>query len=243
MITIPTTELIGGLSDVLPVITDPKSALAGVVVEWTGEALRFTTYDVYSGACVEWVPGEGAEGEIGDGDEAEDDDIAWGGDDDPWRTWIWLDHAKDIVKLFKLPAKLWRFPVQIKCTVAGDLMFERVDSPRGNRELRIPGDLDKARRDVPDVTAIANAYDRTPTEHAAGRFNAARLGAFGAVRPHGLMQMEFGTVNEPVGVRIGSRFHGFIYFADAKNVRPYNSLRDGAGVHVQESSVSDPEGA
>jgi hypothetical protein len=67
MITIPTTELIGGLTDVLPIITDPKSDLAGVVVEWDGEALHFTAYDVYSGATVLWIPGEGAARRCGSG--------------------------------------------------------------------------------------------------------------------------------------------------------------------------------
>lgn len=230
MITIPTTELIGCINDVLPVITDPKSDLAGVVIEWTGEKLVFTAYDVYSGGSVEWFPGEGAEGEIDMPEDSDHEDINWGGDDSPWRTWIWLAQAKDILKLFTLPAKLWRFPVQIKYVATGDLMIERVDSPRGNRELRVPGDPDKARKQIPDVAAIAMAMDRVPGDYAAVHFNHQRLGAFGTVRPHGTMVMEFGGLSDSVGVLIGSRYRGFIHFTDAKHVRPYNFLRDGSGL-------------
>lgn len=227
MITIPTTELIGGIQDMLPHILDEKSELAGLVVEWDGEVLWFTAYDVYSGATVQWVPGEGAEGEV---DEHEDDSIVWGGDDAPWRTWIWLPQAKEIVKLFKLPAKLWRTPVQIKCTPTGDLIIERTDSPRGNRELRVPGDPDKARKDVPDVRTIAAKTNVGGDLVGDMAFFHARLGAFGAARSHGTLTMCFGAAGDPTGITMGARYAGFIYPSGAKNVRPYNFLRDGSGV-------------
>jgi hypothetical protein len=146
MITIPTIELIGGIQDMLPIVLDDKSDLAGLAIEWDGESLHFTAYDVFAAATVQWTPGEGAEGDLDE--DAERDDVRWGGDDSPWRTWIYLDAAKEIVKLFKLPAKLWRTPVTLKCTPVGDLLIERIDSPRDNRELRVPGDPDKARRDI-----------------------------------------------------------------------------------------------
>jgi hypothetical protein len=230
MITIPTTELIGGLTDVLPVITDPKSDLAGVVVEWDG-ALHFTAYDVYSGATVLWIPGEGAEGDD-ESQEYDQDETDFGGDDAPWRTWIWLDSAKEILKLFKLPAKLWRTPVTLKCTPVGDLLIERIDSPRGNRELRVPGDPDKARSQIPHVGEIfAKAHDTAlPPREPVIAFFHQRLGAFGAARAHGTMTLWFGAEGEPTGVRIGTRYRGFIYPSDATNVRPFNLLRDGAGV-------------
>jgi hypothetical protein len=244
MITTPTTELIGCLSDVLPQISDPKSALAGVKVAWDGESLHFTTYDVYSGVTVEWTPGEGAEGDMENGPEGSewDDDIEWGGEDDPWETWIWLDHAKDILKLFKLPAKLWRFPVTLKCRPLGDLIVERVDSPRGNRELRIPGDRDMLKK-IPDVRAIANAEDRSEERRQVIRFSHQRLGAFGSIRAHGAMLMRFGSDDEPAGVLIGSRVAGFIYPVGAKNVRPYSFLRDASGFHPGQASSgkTDPD--
>ena len=238
-ITIPTTELIGCLSDVLPQISDEKGALAGVAIRWDGESLHFTTYDTYSGATVIWTPGDGAEGDVPevDGGEEAPDDIEWGGDDEPWETWIWLPHAKDIVKLFKLPAKLWRFPVTMKCSLSGDrLTIERTDSPKGERLLSIPGDRDKLKQ-IPDVRNFARDRGAVTTEYGAVTFTAARLGAFGNVRPHGHMTMEFGTLNDPTSIWIGSRFAGFVYPSTAKNVRPYNWLRDDSGVHIGKPDV------
>lgn len=228
MITIPTTELIGGIQDMLPHITDEKSSLAGLAVEWDGNALHFTAYDVYSGATVEWIPGEGAEGEIGDGDDLEDYD--WGGDDAPWRTWIWLPAAKEILKLFKLPAKLWRFPVTIKCTPGGDLIIERTDSPRADRYLRVAGDPDFARKNIPDVRNIATSPENTDTPKECQSYFHARLGAFGAARAHGTLTMFFGADSEPTGIMMGTRYRGFIYPSGAKGVRPFSLLRDGSGL-------------
>jgi hypothetical protein len=233
MITIPTTELIGGIQDMLPIVLNEKSDLAGLAIEWDGESLHFTAYDVFAAATVKWTPGEGAEGDGQIETEGSDDgyEPEWGGDDSPWRTWIYLDAAKEIVKLFKLPAKLWRIPVTLKCTPVGDLLIERVDSPRGNRELRVPGDPDKARRDIPAVSAIRHplglGIDGTL---ATASFFHARLGAFGAARAHGTLCMIYGGASEPVAVAMGKRYAGFIYPTDTKNVRPFNFLRDAGGV-------------
>lgn len=231
MITLPTTELIGGIQDMLPIVLDDKSDLAGLAIEWDGEALHFTAYDVFAAATVAWFPGEGAEGDVEENDEDLVDQEDWGGDDSPWRTWIYLDAAKEIVKLFKLPAKLWRTPVTLKCTPGGDLLIERVDSPRGNRELRVPGDPDKARRDIPTPDAIRNPLGIGISGFPESvDFFHARLGAFGAARAHGTLTMKFGSADNPVAVAMGRRYAGFIYPTSTKNVRPFNFLRDGAGL-------------
>jgi hypothetical protein len=245
MITIPTTELIGGLADVLPIISNPKAELAGVGIAWDGEALHFTTYDVNSGATVRWIPGEGAEGKWEEGEDPEEDfqDIVWGGDDAPWSTWIRIEQAKEILKLFKLPAKLWRFPVTLKCSLSGDrLTVERTDSPKGERLLSIPGDPAMLAK-VPDVRAVTDrAYERTAACEDIG-FAAYRIGAFGTVRPHGTLHMAFGAGNTPVGITVGSRFAGFVYSARAQNVRPYSFLRDAAGVVVSREPAGPSEEA
>jgi hypothetical protein len=229
MITIPTTEMIGGLTDVLPIITDDKGSLAGVKVEWDGGALHFSAYDVFAGGTVRWTPGEGAEGEV---DDETDDDTPWGATDSetPWATWIYLDSAKEILKLFKLPAKLWRTPVTVKCSLNRDrLIVERTDSPRGERLLSIPADPDQLRH-IPDIREISMAADERLIAQEGIRFAGFRLGAFGSVRAHGVLRMAFGPVDQPVGIQIGSRYYGFVYPAGAEGVRPYNALRDGAGV-------------
>lgn len=228
MITIPTTELIGGLTDVLPQLTDEKSDYAGVRIDWDGTSLHFSAYDVHSGATVFWTPGEGAEGDI---DEDDARDVNWGGDDAAWRTWISVANAKEIVKLFKLPAKLWRFPVGLKCSPTGDrLIVEREDGPRVGRTLMAWADPTKV-HSVPDVRAIAYAEDRQ-SNIKIGPFEVAayRLAAFGNVRGHGVLRFDFGGPDEPVGVTMGQRFAGFVYRSGAKGVHRHNLLRDGSGL-------------
>lgn len=240
MITIPTTELIGCLSDVLPVVVDQKeSPTWGVAIAWDGESLHFTSYDIYSAASVVWTPGEGAEGETVE--DEDDEEVIWGGDDAPWNTFIYVSSVKEIIKLFKLPAKLWRAPVAIKCSIGEDkLIIERIDSPAADRVLTVPG-APEVLRQIPDVRGIA-ANAKTDVENAGNyaRFANTRLGAFGTVRLHGTMTMAFGGIDDPVGVTIGRRFAGYIYQTGARNVRPRSFLRDGAGLHVSRPEP-DPE--
>jgi hypothetical protein len=245
-ITIPTTELIGCIEDVLPIVSNPKGAYAGVKIEWDGESLHFTAFDVYSGGSVVWTPGEGAEGDIDagpDGEVGDPGDVDWGGEDDPWRVWIWHAQAKEILKLFKLPAKLWRFPVKIGVSgvAMGELVIEREDGPRTGRVLSLATE-NKTLVNIPDVRAIALAEDRTVVGHEGFRFAHQRLGSFGTVRLHGRMLLDFGALSEPVGVRIGTRYTGFIYSADAKHVQPFNVLRHGAGVVTSTQDRTDNEG-
>lgn len=245
MITIPTSELIGGLSDVLPHISDPKgSATSGVKIAWTGEALVFTTYDVYSGVDVHWIPGEGDEAEVQGDQEDEVGDgysITWGGEDDPWSTFVYYEQAKEIVKVFKLPAKLWRMPVTLKCSPTGDrVTIEREDGPRVGRFLQVQADPGMT-KNIPDVRAIAYAEDRGEVDGVPSLatfspsppvvvFSPTRLAAFGLGRPLGVLRLVLGNPNEPAGIMMGRRLAGFIYQSDAKGVHPYSVLRDGAGV-------------
>lgn len=231
MITIPTTELIGCISAVLPITLDPKdNALAGVAVEWDGEALHFTVYDIVTGATVRWVPGEGAEGEV---DENESDDYAsWGASDNdtPWRVFISHADAKEIVKLFKLPAKLWRYPVTLKVNLSQTkLIVERQDGPRGERLLTVSTD-NTVLRNIPDVRAVAEKAATAEVPHPQiAAFNGLRLASLGASTAYGVLTAAFDAEDRPVGVFAGSRYAAFIYRSGA-NPRPYNILRDGAGL-------------
>lgn len=228
MITIPTAELIGCLTDVLPHVSDPKHGInPGVKIEWDGEALHFTVYDVYSGVSILWLPGEGAESEV---DDSEDDSIVWGGGDSPWSTFLPYDTVKEIVKVFKLPSKLWRFPVNLKCSPTGDrLTIEREDGPRTGRFLQVFADPSVVSQ-FPDVRAIAYAEDGEYPAADAVVFSPYRLAAFGAGRPLGVLKLTLRGPDEPVGVMMGSRSAGFIYRSEASGVHRYSFLRDGRGV-------------
>lgn len=232
MIIIPTTELIGCIADMLPHIQDPKGGLAGIVVEWTGESLTFSVHDVYSGAVVEWVPGEGAEGDL-DPEQEGQEDIAWGGGDDPWRVFIWLNDAKEIIKLFKLPAKLWAFPVKLKVNLSQTkLTVERDDMTRGERLLVVSTYNDNLRH-IPNIAQVANRVNARLQEAIA--LPGARLGAFGLCRPHGALSMVWGNDVEPVRIKVGSRLGGFVY---PPGTSGFNMLRDGAGL-VNKSVIDD----
>lgn len=236
MITIPTTELIGCLSAVLPIfIVPPKdNPLAGVAIEWDGEALHFTTYDVYSGATVRWVPGEGAEG-TSDSDADSGEDYAWGAPESEshWRVFIGYDDAKEIVKLFKLPAKLWRYPVGLKVNATGTkLIVERDDMSRGERLLTVSTANDMLRK-IPDVRRVAEkAATAEVDQPSIAAFNGLRLASLGASTAYstayGTLTFTFDTEDRPVGAFAGSRYAAFLYRAGAKDVHPYNILRDGA---------------
>lgn len=231
VITIPTSELTGCITDALCVFTTPpkNNPLSGVAIEWDGESLHFTAYDIYSGATVEWTPGNGDEQREGE-DDAELD-VDWGGTDDPWRVFVAYDDAKEIIKLFRLPAKLWRTPVTLKVNAIGTkLTVERDDSRRGERLLLVPTDNNQL-RNVPPVREWADKTATNPADISAVAFSPARLGAFGVVRAHGNAVLRFGGEGHPVGIRIGSRFAGFLFEARA-TVHRYNVLRDGSGVQA-----------
>lgn len=231
MITIPTTELIGCLSAVLPITIDPKdNSLAGVAIGWNGDALTFTVYDVFSGAAVTWTPGEGAEGDVSEDDEVLVDEEDWGGHDEPWRVFINYTDAKEIVKLFKLPAKLWRHPVRLKVTAAlNKLIVERDDLARGERLLTVSTDNDML-RSIPDIRSIAlKADDALSGIPLATSFNGLRLASLGASSAYGVLTFAFGDESNPAGALAGKRYAAFVYPA-AANPRPFNLLRDGAGV-------------
>lgn len=228
MITIPTSELTGCIGDALCVFTAPPkdNPLGGVAIEWDGEALHFTAYDVYSGATVEWLPGNGIE--VDAEDEA---DVDWGGGDDPWRVFVPYDDAKEILKLFRLPAKLWLTPVTIKANAIGTrLTVERNDARRGERLLVVATDNDQL-QGIPPVREWADKTVTNPADVSAVAFSPARLGAFGAVRPHGAAVLRFAAEGHPVGIKIGSRFAGFLFESRAA-VHRYSVLRDGSGVQV-----------
>jgi hypothetical protein len=232
MITISTAELINSLVAVLPITLDPKgNPLAGVRIDWDGGDLHFTVYDVYAGAVVTWTPGEGAEEEIAD-DDQDTMYTEWGGEDEPWHVFISHADAKEIVKVFKLPSKLWRFPVDLKVNPLGTkLTVERNDSAvtatnRGERLLVVPSDGDVLAK-IPDVRAMA-----METAIAAGRltsyetFSGNRLAALAPSAMYGVATLAFGE--DYASITAGKRYAGFLYPAGA-NVRPFNRLRDGAG--------------
>lgn len=234
MLTIPTTELVNCITETLAHVQDPKhSETAGIVLSWSGEALDFAAYDPLSGAEVTWVPGEGAEGDF---DDENAEEIAWGGDDAPWRIFIVYADAKEIVKLFKLPAKFWRYPVKLKVNALGTkLTIERDDMARGERLLVVSTYNDVLKR-IPDIHTVAASAQGDGTRREVS-LPGHRIAPFGLAARHGEMRLALhGGDNEPVGVLVGSRVIGFVFLPGKAG---FNMLRHGSGVHVSHPAAED----
>jgi hypothetical protein len=249
MLTIPTSELIGLLTDVLgfvPVVKDDPRH--GVLIEWDGDALHASAYDVLSAGRSTWTPGEGLEGttEIDENDTIRPN---WGGDDPAWKAFVSLDDVKDIVKTFKVANKLWWLPLSVKISpTGGKLTVERAgDFGKPAALVTVAVDHDVTAK-FPDVRkAFEGMYDEW---HALDdtidtiTFSPYRLAAFGTVRSHGTLVLRFAGEQGAVSASMGSRFIGFIFPAGARIAEASailnaagdqagsDLLRHGTGVHT-----------
>lgn len=241
MITIPTAELVTVLSGALafaPVVKTDQ--FRGVLLQWDGEALHVSGYDVLSGARVSWWDGAGREGDPESDTESE---IRYGGDDEPWRAFVAYDDVTDLVKTFKLPAKLWWVPVNVKVNSMGTRLIVERSPEHGKPEasMAVRCDIDTAAK-FPDVHGIAGAvFGATYGLVSTIGFAPHRLAAYGSVAVGDSMTLTFGPEGAPTAVRMGVRVVGFAYPAGtqrsaARTTQEFNLLRDGAGVHAGDQS-------
>lgn len=252
MLTIPTSELIGLLTDVLgftPVVKDDPRR--GVLIEWDGGALHASAYDVLSAGRSSWLPGEGQESSLTDTDAPMNAE-AFGGEDPAWKAFVTFDDVKAIITSFKVASKLWWIPLSVKISpVGGKLTVER------SGEFGKPAALVtvKVDRDVtakfPDVRA---AWENLQAEGAGLNsvhtitFSPYRLAAFGTVRSHGVLVLEFAGQEGAVAASMGTEFLGFIFPAGARKAEASailtaagdqsgsDFLRYGSGLHVGKSA-------
>jgi hypothetical protein len=261
MLIIPTSELIGLLTDVLgfsPVIKDDPRR--GVLIEWDGENLHASAYDVLSAGRATWMPGEGQEsiddkdGEVG---EMLPTDM-WGGDDPAWKAFVTYDDAKDVIKAFKVASKLWWIPLSVKISPTGGKLTVERSGDYGKPAALVTVAVD---RDVtakfPDVSkAYAALYDDwnalDDTINVIS-FSPYRLAAFGTVRAHGTLVLRFAGEQGAVSASMGSRFVGFIFPDGARKAEASailsvagdqagsDLLRHGAGVIL--TPLTEPEWA
>jgi len=250
MITIPTSELVTVLSGALAFAPVVKTDLMrGILIEWDGEALHASGYDVLSGARVSWWDGAGREG-LGD----EDDDTErpqYGGDDDPWRAFVAYDDVTDLLKTFKLAAKLWWVPVNLKVNMAVTRLIVERSPEWGKPEavMVVRSDHDVTAK-FPDVHQIVErVLSDAPGLHDRIQFAPQRLAAYGAVQVGDVMTLTFGRDGDPTVVGMGSRVTGFAYpvgaqRSEVRTKQEFNLLRDGSGVIVggqTGSGKTDPE--
>lgn len=239
-LTIPTAELTGLLNDVLPFVPATKDdPYRGVLIAWDNDSaeLSASAYDVLSGARSTWVYGEGQEGDH-DEEHAEANGIVYGPrDDDPsWQVFISADDAREIVKVFKLPAKRWWVPLTVKVSPTGArLTVERTGDHGPTEALQSVRTVELV-AGFPNIVGITERFQRGLTDLAAMApershitFSPYRLAAFGAVRAHGALELTF--TDGPTVARMGERFVGFIF---------PNNARKGDAQAVAASAGIDP---
>lgn len=207
MITVPTSELLGLLSDVIPFAdqNDDLPLLNSVRVEWSGRRLHAQATDRYRVAWSQWDPDDDP-----DEDVQEDMFTDWGGMDDAWNVLVPLPAAKSLVKNYKLPAK-----EAVRCALTVELDWTRLTVKRsgetGHDELTtviecVPPETSTQ---FPDLRALLAKHDTTWQVRGLS-FTAKLLADFAKVRPRGSLEMRFTGQKTPVLVSIGERFSGAI---------------------------------
>jgi hypothetical protein len=249
MITIPTYELTGLIEDVLA-FADPvkDGAFHGILLEWDAAnyMLCAAGYDILSAGRASWAPGDGREGDVPE-DAAQPvavDDF--GGPDSDWRVFISYEDAKEIVKVFKLPAKKWWVPVALKVNATGSRLTVERTGEHGPTEALLSArtNADALAR-FPNIEEVADGT-LTRRQSPDGRvvFSAARLAAFGAVRFHGDLLLTFGADDDPVAASMGTRFVGFVFTVGTRSAAAASVvqasagdvLRNGSGVMTTEQA-------
>lgn len=202
MITIPTGDLTGVLSDVIP-FAFPDTDLTDihcVGLRWDGDMLHAVATDRFRIAWSQWHPDDEP-----DMDSQDDLFTTWGSSDEPWTATIDLDDAKELVKVFKLPPKEQR--VALSLDFANGQITIRRDRDTGYTAVRL--DIPDQKAQFPDVQELLAGADRL--EPITGlMFNAKYLADFGKVRPRAPMQMSFTGSTGLAHVAIGKRFSGAI---------------------------------
>jgi hypothetical protein len=205
MITIPTGDFTGILADVIPFAdTDQQIPQTNCVrLEWVGTRLDALTTDRYRIAISEWEPGD-----IDTGDAIQDDLFSdWGSGDDPWRTTIDLDDAKELVKVFKLGEKEYSVPLSVDYDGPRARLTVKRDRNSGHSAITIV--LETTEVEFPDVRALLAKNDVLEPVGSL-RYTAKLLADFGKVRPRGPLEMSFTGAEGLTHVSIGERFHGAI---------------------------------
>lgn len=206
MITVPTTELVGLLTDTIPFASPDKElpVLRTVRIDWDGEMLHASATDRYRIGWSRWHPDD-------DPDEDAQDSLFtdWGGADEPWTAVVDLDDAKDAVKMFKLPAKEGHAPLTVE-------LYHRqirISRSRETGHSAITHVIrDAATEDHTDPRAL---FDRMPDPVSTSEvaFSARMVADFAKVRPRGPLALTLaGTegVVHVVHVAIGERFTGAV---------------------------------
>ena len=207
MLTIPTAELCGLLTDTIPFAfpADELPSINVVRLEWDGARLTATATDKVRAVISAWSPDDNPLGE-----PAEDDLFAEWGSDDPGERWalsLLLADAAELVKVFRLPAKQGRTPLTVDALPTMGRVAVGRSRDTGHSELSATYDCGS--EPFPDVRKmLAAASELSSVDGIA--YTARQVADFAKVRAFGPMELDFTGRHKITHVRIGSRFVGAI---------------------------------
>jgi hypothetical protein len=202
LITIPSSELVGLLTDVIPFALAEKDFpnFNCVRVEWDGHMLHTQATDGERIGWTRWDPAA----ETYDSDDAP----LWGGDDTPWSLTLALQDAKDLATVFKLAKKSQYLPLTLTYDWHGHgrLTVDRTKHTLHPAIRVVDQGTDAQFPDVREMLAKATRVEAV--EELA--FSPKAMANFAKVRPHGPMRMRFHGQKGLVLVTIGNRFTGSV---------------------------------
>jgi hypothetical protein len=204
VITIATGDLTGVLSDVIPFASKAEEIVEvnAVRLEWDGHRFHALATDRYRLGWSQWDPDDEP-----DGDAQDDLFTEWGGADDPWGITLSLADAKDLVTVFKLPAKEWNCPLTLDYRGVSTLQVARAKETGYSALTATMNGIDST-AGFPDLRELLAKADRLEPLTARA-YSAKLLADFAKVRPRGnAMEMKF--AHGLTHVVIGERFTGAI---------------------------------
>lgn len=199
MLTIPTADLRGVISDVLPFAgPDDLPDLHIVQLVWDGDMLHACAYDTIRAAVSSWHPTDRPEKDV-----QEDLFASLGSGDEPWMVLLDAGDAADLLAAFK-PKKGYEY-VPLHVDWHNGLLKVRRD-----RAARLPGaqiELEGQEHTFPDLRVqVAEAGELVEKVDEIA-FNVEYLAALAKVRQRGgAATFTFGGSTRPTIVTIGERF-------------------------------------
>jgi len=196
VITIPTGELTGLLSDVLHFAfpEDDLPHVNCVRIEWDGDMLHAEATDTLHAARSSWHPDD-----IDGRDDQPTLTNPLGGDDDRWVVIAAYDDVKEAVKDYKLPSKEAGVPLTLVYDGMSLTIRRSRDTGHTDKKITLEGRM-------VEFPPVGKLLDEPVQEVPVGniRYSGAAVARVGQVRQRGLMHMTFGA--QRTRVTIGDRF-------------------------------------
>lgn len=240
-IHLPTRDLVGILSDVIPFASADKddTMRRSVRFEWDGETLSAQATDGHHFAISTWHPDDDVPEEADDLPTTFIDER--GNNDSPWSCVITLDDAKTLVKDYRLPPKQGLTPLNVGGNMHSLAVSRNGAAGPPAKTTRIEALHADDQVAYPNLAKLLSEHVPSPTMVVA--FNIERLAHFGKVRQVGPMVVTLAGADGTAVVTIGARFVGGISTSRIPGVsqaiaaQASDFLRNGSGVHLRQPTV------